>query len=97
MLEPLLSAGKLQFLHMEEISPWLNRIEQVEQELKVSYVRNDMLALAAMMPVIKRGNEKLIFSDVSIQKVRTSREYGLVQKYFAGLTDMENTYVFVCW
>ncbi len=93
MLEPLLSAGKLQFLHMEEISPWLNRIEQVEQELKVSYVRNDMLALAAMMPVIKRGNEKLIFSDVSIQKVRASREYGLVQKYFAELTDMEKTYV----
>ena len=67
MLEPLLSAGKLNFLNKAEIEKYLKRIEKVESDLHVSYVRNDMLALAAMLPVMESGKAKLYFSDVSVK------------------------------
>ena len=93
MLEPLLSAGHLNFLHMEEIRPYLERIEQVENELKVCYVRNDMLALAAMIPVMERGNSLLTFSDVSTVKVKQSTEYRLLCRYFPELPENEQIYM----
>lgn len=93
MLEPLLSGGKLNFLHMEELEVCLGRIEEVEQELKVSYVRNDMLALAAMMPVMAEGRDRIVFSDVSGVKVRESREYQVICEKFPEFSDAEKTYL----
>lgn len=92
-LEPLLSAGKLNFLHMDEIAPCLQQIKCIEKELQVSYVRGDMLALAAMMPVMRKGDDRLFFSDVSTRKVRSSAEYRLVNLHFPELTDMEKVYL----
>lgn len=93
MLEPLLRAGKLNFFQKEKLEENLRRIEEVERELEVSYVRNDMLALAAMIPIMEKGRDKLYFSDVSIQKVRNSREYRLAEKYFPELSDSEKAYL----
>ena len=93
MLEPLLSVGKLSFLNMDEIEHYLKRIEQVEKELQVSYVKNDMIALAAMIPVMERGCDQLYFSDVSIKKVEKSKEYELVKRYFPELLDIEKDYL----
>lgn len=93
ILEPLFSAGKLNFLHMDEISPYLEKIEMVEKELHVNYVWNDKVALAAMVPVMERGEDKLYFSNVSIKKVKMSREYQLVEKYFSELSKKETVYL----
>ena len=93
MLEPLVMAGKLNFLNMEEISLYLKRIEAIERELDVQYVRGDMLALAAMLPVMECGDAKLYFLDVSTDKVRQSREYALVEKHFPELSETEQIYL----
>lgn len=93
MLEPLLSAGKLEFMDKEEIAEELKRLECVEKELEVSYVRSDMIALAAMIPVMERGEDEIYFSDVSVQKVEESKEYELVKKYFPELSDVEKAYL----
>ncbi len=93
MLEPLLSAGKLNFLNKAEIEKYLKRIEKVESDLHVSYVRNDMLALAAMLPVMESGKAKLYFSDVSVKKVEMSREYRLIETYFSELNENEKVYL----
>ncbi|MBS6558744.1 MAG: PRD domain-containing protein [Clostridiales bacterium] len=93
MLEPLLSAGKLSFLCMEEITCYLRRIEKIENELDVHYVQNDMVALAAMIPIMENGNDELYFSDVSIKKVEDSKEYHLIKKYFPELSHMEKIYL----
>lgn len=93
ILEPLLSAGKLNFIHREELFPYLERIEKIEKELQVNYVRNDMLALAAVIPVMIRGEDQLRFSDMSISKVKESREFHLVEGYFPELTEMEAVYL----
>lgn len=85
MLEPLLSAGKLNFLDRKELEKYMQRIEAVENELKVHYVKNDMMALAAMIPVMEQKKDRLYFSDVSIRKVEESREYKLVEAYFPEL------------
>lgn len=93
MLEPLLSSGKLSFLCMDEMGLYLKQIEKVEKQLKVSYVRNDMLALAAMLPVMEKGRDKLYFTDVSTEKVEASKEYHLVKEYFPKLSDTEMVYL----
>lgn len=93
MLEPLLTSGKLSFLRMDEFEHYLQQLEQVEKRLGVSYVRNDMLALAAMLPVMEEGKDKLYFTDVSIEKVKDSREYQIVREYFPKLPEAEQEYL----
>ena len=93
MLEPLLAIGKLSFLDMDEIEGYLEQLEKVEKELQVSYVHNDMLALAAMLPIMKRGEDRLYFSDLSVKKVQEAKEYLLTEKYFPELSEMEKVYL----
>ena len=93
MLEPLLTSGKLSFLCMDEIELYLKQIEQVENRLGVSYLRNDMLALAAMLPVMEKGADHLCFTDVRIEKVKDSKEYQLVKEYFQELPEVEQVYL----
>lgn len=93
MLEPLLAIGKLSFLDMDEIEGYLEQLEKVEKELQVSYVHNDMLALAAMLPIMKRGEDMLYFSDLSVKKVQEAKEYLLTEKYFPELSGMEKIYL----
>ena len=93
MLEPLLNGGKLSFFDLEELERYLERLECVEKELKVNYVRNDMLALAAMIPVMAQGLDTLSFQDVSIKTVLDSQEYLVTKKYFPELNDNETIYL----
>lgn len=93
MMEPLWASGKLNFLRMDEIKPYLKLLENIERELGVNYVRGDMVALAAMLPVMKRGDEKLYFSDVSVEKIKDSKEYNVVRRYFSELEDTEQIYL----
>lgn len=93
MLEPLLSAGKLNFIHQDELKCHLHQLQQIEKELNVHYVYNDMLALAAMLPIMKKGQDTLNFSNMSIQKIQESKEYGLVSQTFPSLIEMEKVYL----
>lgn len=93
MLEPLFSSGKLSFLQTDEIEPYLDQISEVEKQLKVHYVRNDKIALAAMIAVMKRGNAQLCFSDVDAKRVEESKEYELVNEYFKELMPEEKVYL----
>ena len=93
MLEPLFSTGKIRFLQMEELVPYLERIEMVEKKLKVSYVRNDKIALAAMISVMERPDTEVYVSEVSVQKVKESKEYELVEEYFPELAEQEKVYL----
>ena len=92
-LEQLFSSGRLNFIYMDEITPYLQRIEAFEKEQKVKYVRNDMIALAAMIPVMERGEDQLVFPDVDIQKVKETKEYQLVGQYFSKLSEREMIYL----
>lgn len=93
MLEPLFERGTISFLNMEEVEHNLKRLELVENELQVRYVRNDMLALAAMIPIMERGTDQLYFSDLDIKKIQSAVEYQLVQNYFSVLSEMEKIYL----
>lgn len=78
---------------MEKIVPYLDRIEKVEKKLKVSYVRNDKIALAAMLSVMERPDTKVYVSEVSVQKVKESKEYELVEECFPELANQEKVYL----
>ncbi len=93
MLEPLLEMGKLHFLDMQKIDVYLEQLEKVEEELQVSYVQNDMLALVAILPLMHRDERHLYFPDLKTEKVRETQEYQLVKKYFSELSDMEKIYL----
>lgn len=93
MLEPLLNSGKLSFFDLDELEEYLERLENVEKELKVNYIKNDMLALAAMIPVMELGLDTLSFQDVSVKTVLESQEYIVTKKYFPELNDNETIYL----
>ncbi|MCR0273995.1 PRD domain-containing protein [[Clostridium] innocuum] len=93
MLEPVLSAGKLLFLQPQVLEAKVKQLAKVEEALGQHYVYNDMLALAAMLPVMEAGNDKLGFSDTSIQWIQASREHDLVETYFPTLAELEKVYL----
>lgn len=92
-LEPLISSGKLSFLRMDRIAPYLARIEEMERELHVDYVKNDVLALSAMLPIMEKENAPLNFTDLSLDKIRAHREYEVVGRHFPELREEEKIYL----
>lgn len=93
MLEPVLTAGKLTFIHNDELAANVKQLAKVEEALQQHYVYNDMLALAAMLPVMASGKDNLTFSDVTYQYIQQSKEYGLVETYFSALSEKEKVYL----
>lgn len=93
MLEPLFSANKLNFIYKSELENNLSQLKKVEEELQAHYVYNDMLALAAMIPVMENNKDKLTFSNMSIEKVCDSKEFQIVEKYFPKLSYDEKIYL----
>jgi mannitol operon transcriptional antiterminator len=93
MLQSLLASGKLVFIHMDELSAGLQRLTAIEQAMNVHYIKDDMVALAAMLPVMQRGGDALYFADMSAEKIEKSREFQLVVENFPELSGQEQLYL----
>lgn len=93
MLEPLLSSNRLSFIHKEELKNNLKKLGKVEQELNAQYVYNDLLAIAAMIPIMEMHEDKLNFSSVDVEKIQTSKEYSIVHEIFSDLSESETIYL----
>ena len=93
MLEPLLAAGRLGFIHMEDIAPYLEPLREIEKAMRVQYIEGDLIALAAMLPVMEEGRADLCFAGMDPDKVRQSREFRLVLQYFPQLSAPEQVYL----
>lgn len=93
MLEGLYQAGRISFLRAKEVEPYLSRLEAIENALEVRYVRADLVALAAMIPVMEEGRSGLFLPDMDREKMISAREFSLVAEKFPALPQEEQLYL----
>lgn len=92
-LQPLFENGSLTFINREMTNQYLQPLEKIERELDTTYVKGTLLALAAMMPIMLRGDSTLYFPDLKKDEICKTKEYNLIQKYFEELSGQEKIYL----
>lgn len=92
-LQPLFENGSLTFINREMTNQYLQPLEKIEGELDTTYVNGNLLALAAMMPIMMRGDSTLYFPDLKQDEIYKTKEYSLIQKYFESLSGQEKIYL----
>lgn len=92
-LRSLFDSGILKFYNRDEIHSYYEQLQFLKEKLKVEYVEGDLLALAALMPVMHNSREKLYFPGLKKDEVFQSREFQLTQKYFPDLEEDEKIYL----
>lgn len=93
VLELLFENGSLTFINKEITKRYLQPLSKIEAELGTTYVSGNLLALAAMMPIMMKGNSALYFPDLKQEEIFRTREYELIQKYFEKLATHEKIYL----
>lgn len=92
-LRPLFDSGVLKFFNRDEIQEYYGQLVSLQKELKVEYVEGNLLALAALMPVMLDNTEKLCFPGLKKEEIFHSKEFRLVEKYFSELDESEKIYL----
>lgn len=92
-LRPLFDSGVLKFFNRNEIQKHYKQLFSLQKELKVEYVDGNLLALAALIPVMLNNKEKLYFPGLKKDEIFHSKEFWLVQKYFSELEESEKIYL----
>lgn len=92
-LQRLFSSSSIRFLEVKKIEYYEELLKQVERELGVEYIAENRRSLAVLLPMMEQGNGKLYFADLKKQELEESREYQLVEKYFADLEEKEKIYL----
>ena len=85
--------GILRFFDRERIERYLAELRKVERELGLEYVEGALQAIAALLPVMIRGEDTLHFSAVNREKLEATRECQTVKAHFAELSNDEMVYL----
>lgn len=92
-LLPLFHSGVLNFLYQEPIDEYLNKLEQIAKELKTEYVDGVLLSLAVLTPLMYKGARRPYFPSLRKEKIESTDEFQLVQKYYPDLDEAEQIYL----
>lgn len=92
-IRSLFDSGVLKFFNREEIQGYYKQLCLLKDELKIEYIEGDLLAIAALMPVMHNNTEKLCFQDLKKSEILVSKEFKLVKKYFSELDESEKIYL----
>lgn len=92
-LTSLFDSGILKFLNRDEIHGYLSKLYALKEELKVEYVDGNLLALAALLPIMFHNREKILFPGLKREELFQSKEFQLIQKYFTELEEDEKIYL----
>lgn len=92
-LRILLEHGQLSFFNREEINAYFQRLCKVKAELKVDYVEGNLFSIAALLPIMKDSDAELNFVGLKREKIFSSREFRLIQKFFPELREDEQIYL----
>lgn len=92
-IRALFDSGVLKFFNREEIQGYYKQLTLLKEELRIEYVEGDLLAIAALMPVLQNNREKLSFQGLKKNEILMSKEYQLVRKYFPELEESEKIYL----
>ncbi|MDE6845778.1 MAG: BglG family transcription antiterminator [Lachnospiraceae bacterium] len=92
-IRPLFDSGVLIFFNREEIQEYYKQLCLLRDELKIEYIEGDLLAIAALLPVMHNNTEKLCFQGLRKNEILESKEFQLVRKYFVELEESEKIYL----
>lgn len=92
-LLPLYESENLEFISKKRIKDYLQSLKGIEKELKINYVHDSLVSIAALIPILERNNQKLHFPDIKKQEVMDTKEFRLIQKYFPALIEEEQIYL----
>lgn len=92
-LTELYESGRLKFLDSQKISGYIAILKKIEGELKTKYVDGVLLSLAALGPLMERGDEGLYFPNLKAKEIEATREWKLIEAYFPQLMKKERTYL----
>lgn len=92
-LETLAKEGRLPFIGKDVLERNLARLKQVESGLNTKYVEGTLLSLAALLPVMERGNSQLYFPNLKREELERTREWLLIGQQFQELESREQVYL----
>lgn len=92
-IRALFDSGVLNFFNREEIQGYYEQLCLLKDELKIEYIEGDLLAIAALMPVMHNSREKLCFQGLRKHEILETKEFLMVQKYFPELEESEKIYL----
>ena len=92
-LTALFNGGTIKFFRREEIEDDYERLKEIEKRLGISYVDGALLSLAALLPVIYNGKNKIQLEGLKEIEIAKTKECILVQEYFPDLSPEEQIYL----
>lgn len=92
-LQPLYEIGQLPFLSEETVGKYISILREIESRLHVNYVEGVVITLAALLPIIVRGNSGLTIPNLKREEVESTREFTLVEEYFPEIEWVEKIYL----
>ncbi len=92
-LRALFDSGVLKFFNREEIQTYYKKLCALRDELNIEYIEGDLLAIAALLPVMHGKEEELHFPGLKENEILSSKEFHLVKKYFPELKKCEKIYL----
>ncbi|MDO4615485.1 MAG: BglG family transcription antiterminator [Lachnospiraceae bacterium] len=92
-LQLLFTGGLVKFFSVSEISDYHERLTEIAHQLKVEYVKDSLLSIAALVPICYNRNSRIQFDDVKFDELKKTKEFLLVHQYFNDLPADEQIYL----
>lgn len=90
---PLLQENRVKFLDREQVFKNAQLLKEIEEKLHTSYVDGVITSLAALLPIIERGNSGLRIENLRRDEIESTREYALIRETFPDMEWIETIYL----
>ncbi len=91
-LMPLFEENRLSFMDKEKIQDNISILNCMEERLHTRYVAGVITSLAALIPVLSKGESGLTIKNLKRGEIESTREFSLIEDYFPGMEWIEKIY-----
>ncbi len=91
-LLPLYEENRLYFMDKEKVLGYVSTLNRMEERLHTKYVAGVITSLAALLPVLDRGDSGLVIQNLRREEIESTREFSLIEEYFPDMEWVEKIY-----
>lgn len=92
-LTALFNGGSVTFFQRKNIDNYFEKLKEIEKKLRISYVDGALISLAALIPVMYHGKNKLQLDGLKESNIIKTKEFLLAKDYFPDLETEEQIYL----
>lgn len=92
-IRSIFAGGGLRFVDRENIGYYIRILQNIEEELNTRYVDGILESLAMLLPLMERDGSNVYFPNLKKPELESTREFGLIRKYFPNLKEKEQIYL----